>query len=144
MIDLHCHILPGVDDGPKNLDETISQALAAAGRVGTILSQKHLAVSGIIAKHKRDKCMSCLACLRVCPFDSPFIDEDGRISHNEIKCTGCGICAGICPAKAFQVNSFKDDQITAMIDSLTESCVPIKQIETSSMEKNDDANCNCS
>jgi len=132
----------GLAHAPKNLDETINQALAAAGRAGTVLSQNQLAVSGIIAKHKRDKCMSCLACFRACPFDSPFIDEDGRISHNEIKCTGCGICAGICPAKAFQVNSFKDDQITAMIDSLTD-CVPIHQAAKKSMEKNDDANCNC-
>ena len=23
MIDLHCHILSGVDDGPKNLDESL-------------------------------------------------------------------------------------------------------------------------
>ncbi len=23
MIDLHCHILPDVDDGPKNLDESL-------------------------------------------------------------------------------------------------------------------------
>jgi len=87
--------------------------------------------------------MSCLACFRACPFDSPFIDEDGMISHNEIKCTGCGICAGICPAKAFQVNSFKDNQIMAMIDSLTDS-VPVQQAANKSMEKNDDANCNCS
>ncbi len=133
----------GLAHAPKNIDETISQALAAASRAGAILSQSQLAVSGIIAKHKRDKCMSCLACFRACPFDSPFIDEDGRVSHNEVKCTGCGICAGICPAKAFQVNSFKDDQITAMIDSLTDS-VPIHQAAKNSMEKNDDPNCNCS
>jgi len=63
--------------------------------------------------------MSCLACFRACPFGSPFIDADGRVSHNEVKCTGCGICAGICPAKAFQVNCFRDDQILAMIDSVT-------------------------
>jgi heterodisulfide reductase subunit A len=136
--------LAGLAHAPKNLDETISQALAAAGRAGVVLSQSQLAVSGIIAKHNRDKCMSCLACFRVCPFDSPFINEDGRVSHNEIKCTGCGICAGICPAKAFQVNSFKDDQITAMIDTLTESCVPIQQAAKNSMEKTDDTNCNCS
>ena len=65
--------------------------------------------------------MSCLSCLRVCPFGSPFIDKDGKISHNEIKCMGCGICAGICPAKAFQVNNFRDDQILAMIDAAVES-----------------------
>lgn len=110
----------GLAHAPKNLDETLSQALAAAGRAGVVLSHDRLTVSGIISKHNRDICMSCLACMRLCPFGSPFIDEDGKISHNEIICTGCGICAGICPAKAFQVNSFRDDQILAMIDAATE------------------------
>jgi heterodisulfide reductase subunit A len=114
------YFLAGLGHAPKNLDETISQALAAAGRVGALLSHDKLGVSGVISKHNRDICMSCLACFRACPFDSPFIDEDGMVSHNEVKCTGCGICAGVCPAKAFQVNFFRDDQITAMIDSVTE------------------------
>ena len=133
----------GLAHGPKNIDETISQALAAAGRAGVILSQDQLTVSGIIAKHDRNKCMSCLACFRACPFGSPFIDEDGRVSHNEIKCTGCGICAGICPANAFQVNNFKDEQITAMIDALTENCLPVKHLAKTRMGQSDDANCSC-
>ena len=111
----------GLGHAPKNLDETITQALAAAGRAGVVLSHEKLAVSGIIAKHKRELCMSCLSCLRVCPFGSPYIDKDGKISHNEVKCMGCGICAGICPAKAFQVNNFRDDQVLAMIDAAAES-----------------------
>jgi heterodisulfide reductase subunit A len=113
----------GLAHAPKNLDETIGQALAAAGRAGVVLSHKRLAVSGIIAKHRKELCMSCLTCFRVCPFDSPYIDEEGKVAHNEIKCHGCGICAGICPAKAFQVNSFRDDQVIAMIDVVTE-CEP--------------------
>ncbi|WP_228723360.1 FAD-dependent oxidoreductase [Desulfosediminicola flagellatus] len=112
--------LAGLAHAPKNLEETIAQALAGAGKAGALLSHEKLSVSGIISKHNRDMCMSCLACFRACPFDSPFIDEDGMISHNEVKCTGCGICAGVCPAKAFQVNFFRDDQIKAMIDSATE------------------------
>ncbi len=115
--------LAGLIHAPKNLDETISQALAAAGRAGVVLSHKQLSVSGLIAKHRKERCMSCLTCMRVCPFDSPYIAEDGRIAHNEIKCHGCGICAGICPAKAFQVNNFRDDQILAMIDIAAE-CEP--------------------
>ena len=33
MIDLHCHLLPGIDDGPATMDETLAlaDALAAAG-----------------------------------------------------------------------------------------------------------------
>lgn len=111
----------GLAHAPKNITETISQALSAAGRAGVLLSHERLAVSGIISKHNRDLCMSCLACFRVCPYGSPYIDEDGKVSHNEVKCTGCGICSGICPAKAFQVNNFRDDQILAMIDALTEN-----------------------
>ena len=34
MIDLHCHLLPGVDDGPATLDESLDCARAAA-REGT-------------------------------------------------------------------------------------------------------------
>jgi heterodisulfide reductase subunit A len=112
--------LAGLAHAPKNLEETISQSLAAAGRVGALLSHNSLSVSGVISKHNRDICMSCLACVKKCPFGAPFIDEDGRVSHNEVKCTGCGICAGVCPAKAYQVNYFRDDQILAMIDSVTE------------------------
>jgi protein-tyrosine phosphatase len=34
VIDLHCHILPGVDDGPKTLEESLDYALTAS-RQGT-------------------------------------------------------------------------------------------------------------
>ncbi len=111
----------GLAHAPKNLDETITQALAAAGRAGVVLSHDKLAVSGIIAKHNPDICMSCLTCFRVCPYGSPYIDEDGKVRHNEVKCMGCGICAGVCPAKAFQVNNFRDEQILAMIDALADA-----------------------
>ncbi len=110
----------GLAHAPKNFDETISQALAAAGRAGTVLSHETLAVSGLIAKHTRELCMSCLSCLRICPFGSPYIDEEGRVSHNEVMCQGCGLCAGVCPAKAFQVNGFRDEQMLAMVDAAVE------------------------
>ena len=110
--------LAGLAHSPKNFDETVSQALAAAGRAGNLLSRKTLSVSGSVARHNRDICMSCLSCVRKCPYGAPFIDSDGRISHNEVKCVGCGVCAGICPAKAFQVSGFKDEQILSMIKAI--------------------------
>lgn len=43
MIDLHCHILPGVDDGPATFDESIAMArLAVADGITTIVATPHL------------------------------------------------------------------------------------------------------
>ena len=43
MIDLHTHILPGLDDGPQTWEEAISMArLAAADGIHTVLATPHL------------------------------------------------------------------------------------------------------
>lgn len=42
MIDLHCHILPGLDDGARDLPESIAMAkLAAAEGIRTIIATPH-------------------------------------------------------------------------------------------------------
>jgi protein-tyrosine phosphatase len=40
MIDLHCHLLPGVDDGPSTMADAVSlaQALAAAGAAAAVVT----------------------------------------------------------------------------------------------------------
>lgn len=43
MIDLHCHILPGIDDGPPTLDDTLALARAAvAAGTRTIVATSHV------------------------------------------------------------------------------------------------------
>jgi protein-tyrosine phosphatase len=43
MIDLHCHILPGVDDGAGDMDEALAMArLAAAEGVRVVVATPHL------------------------------------------------------------------------------------------------------
>ena len=42
MIDIHCHILPGIDDGPATLDESIEMCrIAAADGIETIVATPH-------------------------------------------------------------------------------------------------------
>lgn len=42
MIDLHCHILPGLDDGPRNFDESLAMArMAEADGVQVIIATPH-------------------------------------------------------------------------------------------------------
>ena len=42
-VDLHCHLLPGVDDGPSTLEESLAYAHAAvAAGTGTIVATPHV------------------------------------------------------------------------------------------------------
>ena len=43
MIDLHCHLLPGIDDGPKTLETTLEMArIAVADGIETIFCTPHI------------------------------------------------------------------------------------------------------
>jgi len=48
----------------------------------------------------QDKCATCLTCLRVCPYQVPFLDTSGTIQIPVDQCQACGICIAECPAKA--------------------------------------------
>jgi protein-tyrosine phosphatase len=42
VIDLHCHVLPGIDDGPRTIDESVALARAAyASGIRTIVATPH-------------------------------------------------------------------------------------------------------
>jgi protein-tyrosine phosphatase len=43
MIDLHCHVLPGIDDGPKTIEDSVALARAAAAAgTQTIVATSHV------------------------------------------------------------------------------------------------------
>lgn len=43
MIDIHCHILPGIDDGPKTMDESVLMArMAAEDGITKIVATPHI------------------------------------------------------------------------------------------------------
>lgn len=58
MIDLHCHLLPGVDDGAKTIEDSVAMArMAAAAGTKTIVATPHMLhpqfhVPGPLAREK--------------------------------------------------------------------------------------------
>jgi heterodisulfide reductase subunit A len=65
--------LAGMAAYPKFIEESISHALAAAGRALTLLSQRSLYLGGIVAYVDPEKCVGCLTCTRTCPFGIPQV-----------------------------------------------------------------------
>jgi heterodisulfide reductase subunit A-like polyferredoxin len=113
----------GTAHSPKLVTETIAQALAAGSRASTFLSQPEILLSAVIAKVDKDRCASCLICVRSCPFGVPRINEEGVSEIDEARCHGCGICASECPAKAISLNWYEDDQILSKVEALLEGVI---------------------
>jgi heterodisulfide reductase subunit A len=114
--------LAGMAHYPKFIEESISQALAAAARALTLLSQGDLLyLGGVVAEVDPNKCVGCLTCTRTCPFGIPkVIQEEGRRGVGGLggaafidtaQCQGCGTCTGECPADAIQLVNYSDEQI---------------------------------
>jgi len=140
--------MAGVAHYPKFLDESIAQAQAAASRAASILSQKTILTNARVAQVDPLKCVGCLTCVRICPYEVPRISSTesgvggilGAAYIEAAICHGCGTCASECPAQAIQLNHSTDRQTLTKLDalfgrSMSEiSFVPLESITTSLRE----------
>ncbi len=56
------------------------------------------------ARLDREKCVSCLTCVRVCPLSIPTTSKMGEITIDPIACQACGMCALECPVRAIDIS----------------------------------------
>jgi heterodisulfide reductase subunit A len=110
--------LCGLAHYPKPLEESISQAQAAASRAITLLARKTLQVSGQVAAVSSAKCSACGVCVEICPFGAPGFNDRGLSQINQALCKGCGLCVASCRSGAIELKGFEDKQIFAMIEEL--------------------------
>ena len=97
--------LAGLAHSPKMVDETISQAKAAAERACTIISSDEYLSVANVASVDADICAGCGMCVAACPYGAPgLVWRGGRqISViNTALCKGCGSCSAVCPSGASQ------------------------------------------
>jgi heterodisulfide reductase subunit A len=107
--------LCGSAHSPKNIPESISQALAAAARASIPMRKGKVKTEAVTAWLDSDICVGCGACASVCPFDAITWSPTGLPVVNEAMCKGCGVCSVECPVGAMQLRYFKDDQLVPAI-----------------------------
>jgi heterodisulfide reductase subunit A2 len=111
--------LCGAAHYPKSIEETISQAYAAAGRAASILAKSVLKAGGVVAEVDTEKCAACLTCVRICPYEVPIIDlETKKAKIEAAACQGCGVCVSECPVKAITLHHYTDAQVFAKEEAL--------------------------
>jgi heterodisulfide reductase subunit A len=108
----------GLAHAPKPMEESISQAQAAASRAVTVLAALEVSVSGTVAVVDPNCCSSCGVCVEICPYSAPhFIDNTGKAEIQATLCKGCGLCVASCRSGALHLKGFDTGQIMAMIQS---------------------------
>ncbi|MEM1555157.1 MAG: CoB--CoM heterodisulfide reductase iron-sulfur subunit A family protein [Desulfurococcaceae archaeon] len=100
----------GAVQGPKDISESVTQALASASKVIELLSREVLVREPIIAEVDRELCNGCRICLTVCPYSAIEIVE-GKARVNEMLCEGCGSCDASCPTGAIKLRNYGEEQL---------------------------------
>jgi heterodisulfide reductase subunit A len=117
----------GLAHAPKPIDESISQAAAAATKAVTLLARKVIRTSGNTAKVDPMACSGCGVCVSVCPYSAPSLISEtekhfpGRAQIESVLCKGCGLCVASCRSGAIGLKGFDNDQIFSQIFALRET-----------------------
>jgi len=106
----------GLAHAPKSIDESITQAQAAAARAVTVLSMENIKMGGIVSHIIPERCSGCMGCINVCPFGAITFDPEKFVAKvNPALCKGCGACSAACPSEAPALMGFDNNQLYAQI-----------------------------
>jgi heterodisulfide reductase subunit A len=116
--------LCGLAHGPKDVSESISQALGTASRASTIVSKDKLKLDAALSYVVDDNCDGCAYCIDPCPFNALTLIEykwkdavKKTVQVDESRCKGCGVCMATCPKRGIYVKHFKLEMLQAMIEA---------------------------
>ena len=116
----------GCAAGPKNIPYSVSSALGAASKAGTLLSNDTIIQELIIAEVDETLCMGCLRCEKTCDFGAIKVNENDIAEVDELKCKGCGACVTSCPARAIDLKYYRDIQFEEEMKGIGEIEIKLK------------------
>jgi len=108
----------GLARAPQPMEESISQAQAAAARAAAVLNHTSLKIGGVVASIDKTACVGCGVCVACCPYQAIDLDEDGKAVVNQVTCKGCGTCVASCRSGAADLPGFSEASIMAQIAAM--------------------------
>ncbi len=105
---------------PKDVKDSIDEAMAASMRASIPMKNGYIEAEGIVASIDLDNCNQCSICWKRCPYGAIDVDNEGNPHVIQGLCKGCGLCAADCPKKCITIVHFSDEQIMAQIEAALE------------------------
>ncbi len=112
--------IAGCAQGPKNVEATVTQAEAVAGKIlSSLIPGRVLETEAKTSRISEALCRGCRTCLTVCTYSAITFDHlKGVCVVNEVLCKGCGNCAAACPSGAAQVRHFTHRQLARELEEI--------------------------
>ncbi len=112
----------GASQGPKNVAESVTSALAGVSKAGALLLKGYVDLDPLVARVDPVACEWCGECLKACPYGA--IEEvtygDKQVAQiSPILCKGEGGCVPVCAKQAVSVLGYTNEQMLSMIDAMS-------------------------
>jgi heterodisulfide reductase subunit A len=113
-------LIAGCSQGPKDIQNSVAQASAAAGQVLSLLVPgRRLELDVMTAEIDEKACAECMICIGLCPYKAIVLDREKKVAVvNTVLCKGCGTCVAACPSGAAKSRHFTTRQIFAEIEEV--------------------------
>ncbi len=95
---------------PKDVRDTVSDALGAAAKASLFLKGEYITTSPEKAFVIEDLCNGSGLCVPICPVNAINM-EKGKAKINPFICIGCGACIPVCPKEAIDFKNSTNRQI---------------------------------
>ncbi len=108
--------LAGLCHYPKSIEESVTQARAAAARATIILAHDAVPAESVTALVNPGKCAGCGLCTEICAYHAVSLDDGVAVVNNSM-CKGCGACVAGCRSDAITLRNVGNEQLMATVDA---------------------------
>ncbi len=105
--------------GPKDIRESVEQAMASASRASTFIGKGELELSPEIPVINQNLCDACGECVKICPTNALNI-VNSKLDLIPLSCINCGACVTACPKGALDLQNFTEKQFIEQIRAVCE------------------------
>ena len=120
---------------PKDVRDTVSDALGAAAKASLFLKSEYITTSPEKAYVIPELCDGCRICIQTCPLNAITMQE-GKAKINPFMCIACGACIPVCPREAIDFKNSTTKQIIAHLKGVLSDKEPDEVRIVAFVEKN--------
>jgi heterodisulfide reductase subunit A len=103
----------GTAHSPKEVAESISQAMGAASRAGIPMAKGRIKTAAYTSVVDDARCTGCGVCIEMCAYNAIVKNERWLAEVRAAVCKGCGVCGASCPERAISMTHFTNEELRA-------------------------------